>query len=68
MVLKRSNDGQGGVTAVLCSGGLDSAVLVAYEARSGAVQPVYVSGGLAWEEAEEARVARLLAASAYGPA
>ena len=30
------------------------------------MQPVYVSGGLAWEEAEEARVARLLAASAYG--
>ncbi|MYI74410.1 MAG: 7-cyano-7-deazaguanine synthase [Acidobacteria bacterium] len=66
MVVKGSNDGQGGVTAVLCSGGLDSAVLVAYEAQSGAVQPVYVSGGLAWEQAEEARVARLLAASAYG--
>ena len=65
MVVERSNDGQGSVTAVLCSGGLDSAVLVAHEARSGAVQPVYVSAGLAWERAEEARVARLLAAPAF---
>ena len=65
MVVERSNDGQGSVTAVLCSGGLDSAVLVAHEARSGAVQPVYVSAGLAWERAGEARVARLLAAPAF---
>ena len=65
MVVERSNDGQDGVTAVLCSGGLDSAVLVAHEARGGTVQPVYVSAGLAWERAEEARVARLLAAPAF---
>ena len=65
MVVKGSNDGQGGVTAVLCSGGLDSAVLVAHEARSCVVQPVYVGAGLAWEKAEEERVARLLAAPAY---
>ena len=65
MVVERSNDGQDSVTAVLCSGGLDSAVLVAHEARGSTVQPVYVSAGLAWERAEEARVARLLAAPAF---
>lgn len=51
-------------TAVLLSGGLDSAVLLADEAaRLGAaqVQPVYVSVGLAWEAAERAIVSRLLA-------
>lgn len=50
-------------TAVLLSGGLDSAVLLADEAAArGAanVQPVYVSVGLAWEAAERAIVARLL--------
>ena len=37
-------------TAVLLSGGLDSAVLLAEEAARGAiVQPIYVSVGLAWE-------------------
>jgi 7-cyano-7-deazaguanine synthase len=53
-------------TAVLLSGGLDSAVLLADEvvrARDGAmVYPVYVSAGLAWERAEREIVARLLAA------
>jgi 7-cyano-7-deazaguanine synthase len=48
-------------TAVLLSGGLDSAVLVADEAARGDVQPIYVSAGLAWETAERAIVARLLA-------
>ena len=47
-------------TAVLLSGGLDSAVLVADEAASGEVQPIYVSVGLAWEAAEQAIVARFL--------
>jgi len=54
-----------GPTAVLLSGGLDSAVLAAEEAaRAGAgeIQPVYVSVGLAWEEAERAILGRLLAA------
>jgi 7-cyano-7-deazaguanine synthase len=52
------------MTAVLLSGGLDSAVLLADEvARGGAVQPVYVSVGLAWEQAERAYVNRLLAAA-----
>src|SRR5207248_6814321 len=48
--------------AVLLSGGLDSAVLVADEASRGEVQPIYVSVGLAWEAEERAFVARLLAA------
>jgi len=38
--------------AVLCSGGLDSVVLVADLAGSSDVQPIYVSVGLAWEAAE----------------
>ncbi|MBI4487232.1 MAG: 7-cyano-7-deazaguanine synthase [Acidobacteria bacterium] len=48
--------------AVLLSGGLDSAVLLAEEAARGhQVQPIYVRVGLAWEEAERAVVAQLLA-------
>jgi 7-cyano-7-deazaguanine synthase len=47
-------------TAVLLSGGLDSAVLAADEAASGAIQPVYVSVGLAWEAAELAVISRVL--------
>ena len=47
-------------TAVLLSGGLDSAVLLAEEAAAGNVQPIYVSVGLAWEEAERAAVNRFL--------
>jgi 7-cyano-7-deazaguanine synthase len=47
--------------AVLLSGGLDSVVLVADEATRGEVQPIYVSAGLAWEAAERAIVARVLA-------
>lgn len=49
---------------VLCSAGLDSAVLVALEARERRVQPVYVSVGLAWEAAERATLDRLLPALA----
>jgi 7-cyano-7-deazaguanine synthase len=55
-------------SAVLLSGGLDSAVLLADEAAAvGAqsalnIQPIYVSTGLAWEPAERALVERLLAA------
>src|SRR6185295_14587117 len=48
-------------TAVLLSGGLDSAVLLVDEAARGEVQPIYVSVGLAWEAAERAMVARFLA-------
>jgi len=52
-------------TAVLFSGGLDSAVLLADEAVHGEVQPVYVSVGLAWEPAERAMVSRLMEAEAF---
>lgn len=53
-------------TAVLLSGGLDSAVLVAEEAARGQVRPIYVSVGLAWEEAERRAIARLLESGVYG--
>jgi 7-cyano-7-deazaguanine synthase len=53
-------------TAVLLSGGLDSAVLVADEASSGDVHPIYVSVGLAWEAAEQAIVSRFLARAPLG--
>jgi 7-cyano-7-deazaguanine synthase len=52
-------------TAVLLSGGLDSAVLVVDEASRGEVQPIYVSFGLAWEAAERAIVTRLLATTPF---
>ena len=55
-------------TAVLLSGGLDSAVLLADEAARGGpahVQPMYVSAGLAWEAAERRIVSRLLATPPY---
>lgn len=53
-------------TAVLLSGGLDSAVLLAEEGARGEVQPIYVSAGLAWEAAERAVVAGLLASGTVG--
>lgn len=47
--------------AVLASGGVDSAVLVADQARQGAVvQPLYIRFGLAWEADEEAHLRRFL--------
>jgi 7-cyano-7-deazaguanine synthase len=46
--------------SVLCSGGLDSAVLVAHEAQQSIVIPIYVVEGLAWEKAERAVLERLL--------
>src|SRR5581483_4129600 len=48
------------LSAVLLSGGLDSAVLLAAEADTHDVQPIYVAVGLAWERAERDIVARLL--------
>jgi 7-cyano-7-deazaguanine synthase len=51
-------------TAVLLSGGLDSAVLLVEEAARGPVQPIYVSAGLSWERAERAAVAQFLGAIA----
>src|SRR5579862_5867878 len=53
-------------TAVLLSGGLDSAVLVADEASRDLVQPIYISVGLAWEAAERAVVAAFLARAPFG--
>jgi 7-cyano-7-deazaguanine synthase len=50
------------VSAVLVSGGLDSAVLVVEEAVRGEVQPIYVSVGLAWEAAERDVIRGFLAA------
>jgi 7-cyano-7-deazaguanine synthase len=52
-------------TAVLFSGGLDSAVLLADEATRSEVQPIYVSVGLAWEAAERSVVNQLLAAPLF---
>src|SRR6476619_455138 len=52
------------MTAVLLSGGLDSAVLLAEEAAARPVQPIYVSAGLAWEQAERIAVDAFLDALA----
>jgi len=49
-------------SAVLLSGGLDSAVLAAAEIDAGRdVLPIHVRAGLAWEAAEAAAIAALLA-------
>jgi len=53
-------------TAVLFSGGLDSAVLLADEAAKGDVQPIYVTVGLAWEAAERSMVSRLVESAPLG--
>jgi 7-cyano-7-deazaguanine synthase len=50
---------------VLLSGGLDSAVLLAHEAQRARVHPVYVSVGLAWEQAEERMLQVLLDAPVF---
>lgn len=52
--------------AALCSGGLDSVVLVADLAQAADVQPIYVSVGLAWEAAELDVLRRLAATPAFG--
>lgn len=51
--------------AVLCSAGLDSAVLAAHLAQTSTVLPVYVRVGLAWEHAEEAALSEVLAAPVF---
>ena len=63
MVVEPRKDGQ--ATAVLCSAGLDSAVLVAAEARHQRVQPIYITVGFAWETAEQRMLDRLLAAPVF---
>jgi 7-cyano-7-deazaguanine synthase len=59
MVSDASKERQG-AAAVLYSGGLDSAVLVADAARHGEVQPIYVAAGLAWEAQEHAAAVAFL--------
>ena len=49
----------------MLSGGLDSAVLAAQEARTYVVHPVYVAGGLAWEEGEQRIVRKLLSSPPF---
>jgi 7-cyano-7-deazaguanine synthase len=51
---------------VLLSGGLDSAVLAAQEARTRFVHPVYVAAGLAWEQGELQVVEQLLGRPLFG--
>jgi 7-cyano-7-deazaguanine synthase len=51
--------------AVLCSGGLDSVVLLALEARDRRALPVYVASGLSWEREERALLGRLLSAPPF---
>ncbi|HSC25976.1 MAG TPA: 7-cyano-7-deazaguanine synthase [Vicinamibacterales bacterium] len=63
MVVERFERDQG--AAVLFSGGLDSAVLLAHAARTEPVQPLYVSAGLAWEAEERESVARLLGSAPF---
>ncbi len=48
--------------AVLASGGLDSSVLVADQARNAEVFPLYVQWGLAWEATEREMLQSFLAA------
>ena len=73
MVIDASKLGQDGRTAVLCSSGLDSAVLLASELQAAIdvtgdaahVQPIYVRSGFAWETAERHRVEQLIAAPPF---
>jgi 7-cyano-7-deazaguanine synthase len=64
--VERFPKGQG--TAVLFSGGLDSAVLLADAARHGLVQPLYVSVGLAWEAQERSVAERVLRTAPFANA
>jgi 7-cyano-7-deazaguanine synthase len=63
MVIEGPKSGQ--EAAVLCSGGLDSIVLLADEATRNPVLPVYIRVGLAWEAEEEACLERILASSPF---
>jgi 7-cyano-7-deazaguanine synthase len=54
--------------AVLFSGGLDSAVLLAQAATRSRARPIYVRAGLAWEREELTAAAQLLAAPPFAGA
>jgi 7-cyano-7-deazaguanine synthase len=59
----RSTDVSDAPAAVLCSGGLDSAILVGEWSQTlPRVVPIYLRFGLVWEEAEEQGLRRYLAA------
>ena len=68
MVVDTLKQGQGNRTAILCSGGLDSAVLMANELHSALsssqkdpfLQPVYVNSGFSWESTEQECIGQLL--------
>ena len=49
-------------TAVLTSGGLDSAALLAETATDGVAWPIYVEAGMVWESAEKASLERFIKA------
>lgn len=49
----------------MLSGGLDSAVLAAQEVRTYVIHPVYVAGGLAWEEGEQRVIRQLLSSPPF---
>jgi 7-cyano-7-deazaguanine synthase len=52
--------------AVLFSGGLDSAVLLAHEIHSGVTAlPIHVRSGFAWEDDEATAIARLLSTAPF---
>jgi 7-cyano-7-deazaguanine synthase len=60
--MTRCNESIPAAMAVLVSGGLDSAILLAETCRrTPPVQPLYVKCGLAWEEVELAHLRRFLA-------
>lgn len=53
-----------GPVGVLCSGGLDSAVLLVELGRAAGAVPLFVRAGHPWEDAERAALARFLDAAA----
>jgi 7-cyano-7-deazaguanine synthase len=74
MLAAGSSEDQRAGVAVLCSAGLDSAVLLADLAAAartgnteirGPIVPVYVSVGLSWEAAEREMLTRLLASDPF---